>query len=242
MAVEMSKWFSNVKSALAKTIWLNARIWIWISFATSLFGVFLFVTSEVREATSGEIELIGTLDRTLLELAGTLRSPKLNEAAVNITALGSGTVLGIFVCVVILFLCLKRRYLDTAQILGAALGSAALSYVMKAYFERPRPILLSHLVEVQSYSYPSGHSLSGSAVYFTFSVLLFLNFKTRIERSVAIGASLIVISLISISRIFLGVHYLSDVIAGVLVGIGWASALAAFRVFYEFSNTKHEHS
>lgn len=235
----MTKFFSKIKLALAKAVYSDARMWIWISFATSLFGIFLFITSEVREATSGETELIGTLDSSLLALFGTLRSPKLNEAAVNITALGSGTVLGIFVCVVILFLCLKRRYLDTAQILGAALGSAALSYLMKAYFERPRPAVLTHLVDVQSYSYPSGHSLSGSAVYFTFSVVLFLNFKTRIERSIAIGASLIVISLISISRIFLGVHYLSDVIAGVLVGIGWASALAAFRIFYEIENAKH---
>lgn len=213
------------------------RIWIWVAFAALFFGFFFAMTSEVREVSMGQHELIGVLDQSISSFAGSIRNPKLNAIAVDITALGSGTVLTIFVILVSSLLILIRKYLYVLHLFSAAIGSTALTYVMKAYFERPRPSGLEHLVNVQGYSYPSGHSLSSAAIYFTFAILLFFNFRNRKVRIFIISSSLIFISLIALSRIYLGVHYLSDVIAGVLVGVGWASILAAARIFVENRST-----
>lgn len=214
-------------------MYTNMRLWVWVAFAAFFFGAFLITTSEVREASLGQTELIDKLDQAATALSSSIRSPQLSAIAIDITALGSGTVLTLIVLFVTVFLSLRRRYFQTIHLLVAAVGSAGLTALMKLYFERARPIGLVHLVEVQGYSYPSGHSLSSAAIYFTFAVLLFSYFQTQIQRSLIIVSSLVVILLIALSRVYLGVHYLSDVIAGVFVGVWWAATLTAVIAFLE---------
>lgn len=209
------------------------RLWIWVAIATFALGAFLITSSEMREATAGEAEFIGTLDQSATLLSGSIRNPHLTAVATDITALGSGTVIVLFVLLASVLLILKRHYFQVAHLVVATVGSALLTKLMKSYFERPRPGTLTHLVDVQGFSYPSGHSLSSAAVYFTFAVLLYFYFQTKLERSLIIGFSLSLILLIAFSRVYLGVHYMSDVIAGVLVGICWASTLAALGGYFE---------
>ena len=185
----------------------------------------------MREAVSGETEFIGVLDQAAISFSSAIRSPRLDAVAIGVTALGSGTVITIFVLSVALLFGLRRKFLQAVHLLAAAGGSALLTSMMKSYFERARPEQLAHLVDVQGYSYPSGHSLSSSAVYFTFAILLFFDFRTSWERTLIIGFSLASIMSIALSRVYLGVHYFSDVIAGVMVGIFWAAILAAVAVY-----------
>lgn len=222
-----------MKIEMKQELHSTMTIWIWLALSTMLLGAFILMTSEVHEASLGETELIGTLDHQAFEFAGKMRTPQRNAIAVDITALGSGTVLVIVVTVVVLLLSFRKWYIDIVQLLIAAIGSGVLSYVMKLYFVRPRPSGLTHLVLVQSYSYPSGHSLSSAAVYFTLAILWFLKLKNHLERTLSIMLSLTIMSLIALSRIYLGVHYLSDVLAGILVGVGWAAIVASVRIFYE---------
>lgn len=97
------------------------------------------------------------------------------------------------------------------------------------HWDRPRPDFLIRLVNVEGYSYPSGHSLSGAAVYFTLAILLCQESRSFIVLSFAS----LLIFLISLSRVYLGVHYISDVMAGVLLGIAWAALLGAAISFFE---------
>lgn len=217
-------------------MYTKIRLWIWVACAAFFFGVFLITTLEVRETTLGQPELIGTVDQVANTMMGAVRSPQLNSIAIDITALGSGTVLTILSLFVVALLTLKKQYFQAIHFLVAAVGSAVLTSTMKTYFERSRPSALAHLVDVQGYSYPSGHSLSSAAVYFTFAVLLFSYFKTRIQRSFIIIFSLVVILLIALSRVYLGVHYLSDVIAGIFIGISWSATLAATSAYFEASS------
>lgn len=207
------------------------RLWFWIALTAVFLAMFLIFSSEVLEASSGEPELIGQVDKLAAELVGTLRNPALNAMAVDVTALGSATVLSIFILVSSSLLVFKRRFAEAIHIVTAAAGAAVISWMMKSYFERARPVTLPHLVDVQGYSYPSGHSLASAAVYFTFAALLFHQFKHKNARFILVFFALALIGLIALSRIYLGVHYASDTIAGVLLGTGWAAALAAANEF-----------
>ena len=150
-----------------------------------------------------------------------------------ILQLSADTVITTFILVASALLARKQRYLQLVQIIFAATGSVAISSIMKSYFERPRPINLTHLVDVQGYSYPSGHSLASSSVYFTFAILLYQEFRKPIERIFIVGFALFFVFLIALSRVYLGVHYLSDAVAGVFLGMSWAAILGAFCSFYQ---------
>lgn len=208
-----------------------ARFWLWFGLATGLFGAFLCLSFELLEASNGKQELITSIDRYPESILLQLRTPKLNEVAINVTALGSATVISIFILISVLLLLLKRRFALVLHLLIAAIGSAISTFLVKSHFERPRPNVLTHLIDVQGYSYPSGHSLSSAAVYFTFAVLLCNWFKKISERTLIIGITLLLIFIIGFSRVYLGVHYVSDVTAGILLGISWASILGAISCF-----------
>ncbi len=205
----------------------NSRRWLWFGLATGLFGAFLSLTSELHEASNGNQELITYVDLYSESILRQHRNPVLNGIAIDVTALGSATVVSIFILIAILLLLLKRKFGPVLHLLVAAVGSAVLTVLLKSYFERSRPTILEHLVDVQGYSYPSGHSLTSAAVYFSFAVLLCNWFKRVSERILILGVTLLFISMIGLSRAYLGVHYVSDVAAGILLGISWASIMGA---------------
>lgn len=211
----------------------NAQLWLWIAITALLLGAFLITTSEMREASLGQPEIIGSIDKLPTHLLEKIRSPKINTIAIDLTALGSATIVTLFLVVSSFLLILNKQYQTALHLVVAGIGSAVLTSLLKGFFERPRPTELIHLVDVQGYSYPSGHSLSSAAVYFTFAVILCNTYRTWRERAVVIALSLLLITLIALSRVYLGVHYVSDVLAGMLVGIGWASLLGAVRSFFE---------
>lgn len=211
-------------------------VWFWTGLSCLFLSAFLIVTSEMQEAVSGHPELLGTIDRLANALFLKIRTPFINGIAVDLTALGSTSVLFIFVFAVTNLLIFQKEYFKILHLLSAALGSAILTLILKFYFERDRPNELIRLVEVNGYSYPSGHSLSSAAIYFTVAILLCQIHIQQKERIIVISFTSIFVFLIAMSRVYLGVHYMSDVIAGVLVGIGWASILGAIASYIKIRN------
>ena len=94
--------------------------------------------------------------------------------------------------------------------------------ILKALFARERPEIVPHLVEVHSLSFPSGHSMNSAIVYLTLAVLIARGYEERRTRSFVIGAAALLVLLIGVTRIYLGVHYPSDVLGGWTVGAAWA--------------------
>jgi undecaprenyl-diphosphatase len=115
--------------------------------------------------------------------------------------------------------------------LVAIVGAQLLCNTLKAWFQRERPALLSRLVVEDSYSFPSGHSLTSSACLAVAAVLLVraLSNSSAWKRVVAVGGCGVLIVLISVSRVWLGVHYLSDVLSGLVLGLGWAFAVCVIH-------------
>jgi undecaprenyl-diphosphatase len=146
----------------------------------------------------------------------------LHGAALDITALGSATVLGLIVFGVCGFLALQgmRRY--ALFVLVASVGGWFLNAALKGIFGRPRPDVVPHLREVMTLSFPSGHALTSAAVFLTLGVLLMRVAKRPIARFYCLGAAMLATILVGASRVYLGVHYPTDVLAGWLVGLSWA--------------------
>jgi membrane protein DedA with SNARE-associated domain/membrane-associated phospholipid phosphatase len=133
-----------------------------------------------------------------------------------VTALGSIEAIVLLGVVVAAILAWGRRWLFLGSWLAAVAGSAVLNHLLKGLFDRPRPYFEHPLLIETSYSFPSGHAME------SFAVLALRSWKARV--AVVFGAALLVM-LIGFSRLYLGVHYISDVLAGYAAGGVWLSAL-----------------
>ena len=146
----------------------------------------------------------------------------LHHIANDITALGGPTVLGLTVIAVTGYLVLHGLYRNGLFVFVASVGGWLLNSVLKGIFARTRPDVVPHLQDVLTSSFPSGHALTSAAVYLTLGALLMRIAEGRLARYYCIAIAMFVTFLVGSSRVFLGVHYPTDVIAGWLIGMTWA--------------------
>jgi undecaprenyl-diphosphatase len=148
--------------------------------------------------------------------------PGLVQVAIDVTALGGTGVLAIMLAIVVGYLALEHRYDAIVLIVVATGGGGALSELLKWWFARKRPEIVPHLVNVGSASFPSGHSLLAVVTYLTLGAVLARFIARRRTRTYCIVVSLLLAVLIGLSRVYLGVHYPTDVLAGWFAGLAWA--------------------
>jgi undecaprenyl-diphosphatase len=146
------------------------------------------------------------------------------EVGRDITALGSPTVAALMLGAVAGYLALKRRFGPLVLTVLAAASGAAFSILVKRHFERPRPHFGSELVTPLSSSFPSGHSLLSAVVYLLLGAMLARSEPRWPIKLYFVGMAMMLTFLVGVSRVYLGVHYPSDVLAGWTAGLGWASA------------------
>ena len=127
-----------------------------------------------------------------------------------------------------------RKYATASFIFASLTGGAILSVALKAIFVRARPDLVPHLVVVDTSSFPSGHAMNSAIVFLTLGALLTRTQKDRAVRVYLIAVSILLTLLVGISRVYLGVHWPTDVIAGWIVGAAWATlCLTVARLLQE---------
>ncbi len=190
--------------------------------AAVLIGGFGLLADEVLEG--------GTLsfDKSVLMLFRDPAAPSvplgpswLVEAARDITALGSFSVLGILVAGIVLHLVLTGVWRTGLLVLASVIGGTIISTVLKGWFDRPRPDLTG-AVEVFTASFPSGHATVSAVTYLTIGVLLAERETRWPPRVLYVAGAIFLTGIVGFSRIYLGVHYPTDVIAGWSLGIAWA--------------------
>lgn len=186
--------------------------------------VFVRLASEMRE---GDTRAFDTGIMLALRRAGDLAHPVgpawLEAAMVDVTALGGGTVLTLVTVGVIGFLLAGRRWSRALFVTAAVVGGVSLNALLKLGYARPRPELVSHLVNVTSTSFPSGHAMNSAAVYLTLGVLMARAVQGRRLKLYLVGMAALLTLLIGSSRVYLGVHYPTDVLAGWTAGAAWAT-------------------
>ena len=148
----------------------------------------------------------------------------LKEVARDVTGLGSPAVLTFFTAAVAGFLYLDRKRQLAAALLTAVVTGTFVTYGLKKLFARPRPELVPHLSEVYSASFPSGHSMMSAVVYLTLGILVATALDRLRLRAYVIGLAVLLTLAVGMTRVYLGVHYPSDVLAGWAAGFAWALA------------------
>lgn len=146
----------------------------------------------------------------------------LEIAALDITALGGATVLGLTVFAIVGFLALQGLYRNAAFVFLASVGGWLLNDLLKELFARPRPQVVPHLREVMTLSFPSGHALTSAAVFLTLGALLMRVAERRLVKYYCMFVAMLATLLVGSTRVYLGVHYPTDVLAGWLIGVSWA--------------------
>ncbi len=188
-------------------------------------SVFLFaqVLTEVR---AGDI---GASDRAILlafrlvdDSSVPIGPPWLIQSAKDISALGGTTVISLLTAAAVGFLALHRQWRNVITLVSAVGGAAIVSNVMKVSLLRERPALALHLTDVWSFSFPSGHAMMAAATYLTFGMMLAHTQETKRARIYVVSLAVAMTVLIGVTRIYLGVHWPSDVVGGWFAGAAWA--------------------
>ncbi len=194
-----------------------------VGMAVSLLSLFAFaaIADEV-----GEDEFMVRLDTALANEFYASATPERTELFRTISLFGNEGLV-ILLLAVTVYLGLRQAWWALAVWLGGVFGGMLLNLFLKEVFERPRPVFETLLVEEAHYAFPSGHAMNSLITYGLLAYLIALNLKHRIARILVVFAAVIAIVLIGISRLYLGVHYLSDVIGGYMVGIVWLAVCVA---------------
>jgi undecaprenyl-diphosphatase len=190
--------------------------------AGGLWG-FVSLADEVREGESQAFDRAILLAlRNPADLSDPIGPRAFEEMMRDVTALGSSFVLTFVTLAVIGLLLLARKRGASLLVFASVAGGALLGSALKRLFERPRPDLVPHGVEVYTASFPSNHAMLSAVTYLTLGALLA---RLEVERRVKIyflSISVLLTLIVGASRVYLGVHWPTDVLAGWAVGSAWA--------------------
>jgi undecaprenyl-diphosphatase len=203
------------------------ELWPLIGFAFVAGGIFAFVelADEVREGATRSIDSAILLALRDPGDPGSPIGPAWLPGTVrDITALGSTVVLTMLTIAALGYLLLLGRTHMAALLAVAMAGGTMLSSLLKAFFERPRPDIVPQLTDVTSLSFPSGHAMMSAVAYLTIAVLMARSSPSPLVRLYLVIVAALITILVGLSRIYLGVHWPSDVLAGWCGGASWALA------------------
>ncbi|MBN8229657.1 phosphatase PAP2 family protein [Corallococcus macrosporus] len=184
---------------------------------------FVVLSDEVHEGDTQDIDerIVRSLRRE--EDPALPRGPWwLAETARDVTSLGGFPVLSLLTAAVCGFLVVARRYRTSLFVLASIVGGWILNALLKNLFHRPRPSVVPHLTETMSTSFPSGHAMLSAITYLTLGALLAQFAEHRRVKVYLLTVALILSVLVGCTRVYLGVHYPSDVLGGWVAGLAWA--------------------
>ena len=204
-----------------------------LAVAAALLG-FAWIAEEVSE---GDTHAVDRAVLLALRRPGDLATPIgpvwVQGMARDLTSLGSITVLTLVAATVAGFLAIVRKRGAALLVVVAIGGGMMLSTVLKNVFERPRPDLVPHAVQVFTASFPSGHAMLSAVTYLTLGALLTRVQPRRRAKAYILAVAVVLTMLIGISRVYLGVHWPTDVLAGWCVGSAWAIACWAAALWLQ---------
>lgn len=210
---------------------LNLAFWNKVQFSVLLAGAivagglwgFVEISEEVLEGSSHELDTrILLMFRTPGDPDNPIGPLWVEEAMRDITALGSASVLILITAGVVLYLLMTGRRSAALMVFVSVAGGQVLSSLLKLGIDRPRPELVSHLAEVYTMSFPSGHAMLSAVTYLTLGALLARIEKRRATKIYVLSVAVLITVLVGASRVYLGVHWPSDVLAGWCAGFAWA--------------------
>ncbi len=190
--------------------------YIWTAGVIVLLSVLIFIKF-ARDLQENQLE---RFDRTYIEWIQSHIGPELTVWMKGITGLGSFLTLFVLLLVSVSLMVWRRKKWEALFFLVAVTGGMLFNQLLKRIFERERP-MLRRIVEETGYSFPSGHSMASIVFYGMLAMLLLMFVKSPVWKLAIAAAAGGLVVMIGVSRIYLGVHYPSDVVAGFAAGAAW---------------------
>jgi len=208
---------------MVKKSWQVPGVLIPLMLIAAAASGFIAILDEVREGDTRAIdEAIILAFRVPGNPANPLGPSWLEESVRDVTSLGSAPALVIAVLAVAGFLALAKSWRLAIFTVAASGGGLVLSSLLKYTVDRPRPDLVPYGNLIYTSSFPSGHSMMSAVVYLTLAALVVRLMEKKRLKGYALGVAIALTLLVGLSRIYLGVHWPSDVLAGWSAGAAWA--------------------
>ncbi|MEW4570779.1 phosphatase PAP2 family protein [Tautonia sp. JC769] len=186
--------------------------------------LFLALADEVVEGESDRFDrAVVRMFRTAEDPGDAIGGPEIEELVRDLTALGGVAVITLVTASAVGFLVMDRKGHAAILVLVATVGGQLISSGLKAYYDRPRPEIVPHLMHAARGSFPSGHSLLAAVTYLTIGALMAQMVRRRRLKVFIIGVALVITMMVGVSRVYLGVHYPTDVLGGWTLGLIWAT-------------------
>lgn len=192
------------------------RLGIALVIFVALVAFFAYIAREVIEGETLQD------DRGVLLRLNHFATPDLDKLVVGVTSLGDVISVVTITAGLLTFLAYRKKWQAFTQVAFGMAGAGLLNFTLKLIFERDRPQLWEWVIHESSYSFPSGHAMLTGALAFT---LIILAWRTS-YRYLAVAGGVVYIVLIGFSRLYLGVHYPTDIIAGWCASLAWVLAVA----------------
>lgn len=217
----------STPSILPRKPRIDTRILIVFVIAALAGLAFLMLASKVSEGSTL------AFDRALIEGLRDTTNPAipagplwLERVMIDVTALGGGPLLTIITSIVVAYLLVVRKWGTAAFVAIAIAGGGVANELLKSTFQRARPDVVAHLADSYSTSFPSGHAMNSALTYLTLAALLARTQKSRRVRVFLLLVAVALTLAVGFSRVYLGVHWPTDVIAGWSIGATWALLFA----------------
>lgn len=207
---------------------------------TASLLVFAVTTALVYAGQTGAFDRLILLSmRDAADPSKALGPAWFQEAVAEFTTLGGYTVIITLTLIALLGLCLYRQFTTAGFIITSLVSGALVSSLLKEILARPRPDLVTHMDKVFTASFPSGHSMFGMLAWLTMATVLCRYHPDHTFRVFIILTALVMGALIGSSRIYLGVHWPTDVIAGWAAGIAWATS--SWLIAHHINKARKDH-
>lgn len=187
-----------------------------------IFAAMTLILAEISEDIINR-EPITVADAELSTWLHSNATPPLTKAVFVITSLGSTPMVTCIAIAVGLYLIRRRQFYWLAALASSVAGGGLLNKILKYVFHRPRPFFPDPLLTLSSYSFPSGHTMMATVLYGSLAAYLLSRTTNWPKRFVIILATVCLIATVGFSRMYLGAHYLSDVLAAIAEGLAWLS-------------------
>jgi undecaprenyl-diphosphatase len=210
-----------------REVW-GAETWLLMPFfvVAALLLAFGFIADEVMEGATLQFDryVMFAFRSSSNNFSAPIGPPWVQEMARDVTSLGSFSVLGLLLVAAVGYLLLIRKREQALLVLVAVLGGVAVNSLLKLAFGRPRQDLFAAAARVFTASFPSDHAALSAITYMTLAALLARTIASRAVRIYLIAVAITLVVLVGISRVYLGVHYPTDILAGWCIGSAWALA------------------
>lgn len=225
-------WVKFLRARLNPASYLGLQLTLGVLIVVGASWIFGSIADEVLEQ-----EEFVAIDKQISQWLNGLATPRLTEIMLKISDLHGVQGMSVLLLIAALVLAWKRYWTWLVILLVAVPGGAAINVLMKKVFERTRPQFESPLLMLTDYSFPSGHTSASTLFYGVLAALLVPRIRLWRWRALVCMGALCLVALVAFSRLYLGAHFLSDVLAGFSVGVAWlALCLTATHTFARYQS------